>query len=142
MGIGLVSDFNWILPKFSGPSCANTFPMRRKLFQRQKIYFSKPRQTAENFNLGPLKDLDGLIDEVIALDSAKSYLRKQVIIERTVTGDLNKSADLATFQKKSETSHVSQHPFGYPAPNRGWKLHDMIEVIHGYLLSICNTDQI
>ena len=55
-----------------------------------------------NFNLGPLKDLDGLIDEVLALDSAKSYLRKQVTIGRTATGDLNKSAALATFQKKSE----------------------------------------
>ena len=44
-----------------------------------------------NFNLGPLKDLDGLIDEVLALDSAKP-----------ATGDLNKSAALATFQKKSE----------------------------------------
>ena len=55
-----------------------------------------------NFNLGPLKDLDGLIDEVLALDSAKSYLRKQVEIGRTTTGDLNKSAALATFQKKSE----------------------------------------
>ena len=54
-----------------------------------------------NFNLGPLKDLDGLIDEVLALDSAKSYLRKQVEIGRTTTGDLNKSAALATFQKKS-----------------------------------------
>ena len=54
-----------------------------------------------NFNLGPLKDLDGLIDEVLALDSAKSYLRKQVTIGRTATGDLNKSAALATFQKKS-----------------------------------------
>ena len=42
-----------------------------------------------NFNLGPLKDLDGLIDEVLALDSAKSYLRKQVEIGRTTTGDLN-----------------------------------------------------
>ena len=55
-----------------------------------------------NFNLGPLKDLDGIIDEVLALDSAKSYLRKQVTIGRTATGDLNKSAALATFQKKSE----------------------------------------
>ena len=55
-----------------------------------------------NINLGPLKDLDGLIDEVLALDSAKSYLRKQVTIGRTATGDLNKSAALATFQKKSE----------------------------------------
>ena len=53
-----------------------------------------------NFNLGPLKDLDGLIDEVLALDSAKSYLRKQVTIGRTVT-------DLAKFQKKGEKSHIS-----------------------------------
>ena len=45
-----------------------------------------------NFDLGPLKDLDGLIDEVLALDSAKSYLRKQVTIGRTATGDLNKRA--------------------------------------------------
>ena len=43
----------------------------QKLFQRQKIYFSKSRQRAENFNLGPLKDLEVLIDEVLALDSAK-----------------------------------------------------------------------
>ena len=49
-----------------------------------------------------MKDLDGLIDEVLAIDSAKSYLKKQVTIGRTVTGDLNKSADSATFQKKSE----------------------------------------
>ena len=42
-------------------------------------------------SLGPLKDLDGLIDEVLALDSAKP-----------ATGDLNKSAALATFKKKSE----------------------------------------
>ena len=74
--------------------------MRRKLFQRRKIYFSKSRQRGENFNLGPLKDLDGLIDEVLALDSTKSYLRKQVTIGRTVTGYLNKSAGLATFHKK------------------------------------------
>ena len=69
-----------------------------------------------NFNLGPLKDLDGLIDEVLALDSAKSYLRKQVEIGRTTTGDLNKSA--ATFQKKSEKSCIFLHHFGNPAPNR------------------------
>ena len=71
-----------------------------------------------NFNLGPLKDLDGLIDEVLALDSAKSYLRKQVEIGRTTTGDLNKSAVVATFQKKSEKSCIFLHHFGNPAPNR------------------------
>ena len=59
-------------------------------------------------------DLNGLIDEVLALNSTKSYLMKQVITGRTVTGDLNKNADLATFQKKSEKSHISQHPFGNP----------------------------
>ena len=62
--------------------------MRRKIFQRQNIYFSNTRQRAEDFYLGPLKDLDGLIDEVLSLDSAKSYLRKQVTIGRTATGDL------------------------------------------------------
>ena len=39
-----------------------------------------------DFNLGSLKD--GLIDEVLALDSAKSYLRKQVTIGRTAKGQL------------------------------------------------------
>ena len=115
--MGLVSDFYWILAKF-WPSSTNTFPIRRKLFQRQKIFFSESRQRAECFNVGPLKDLDGLIDEILALDSAKSYLRKQVTIGRTVTGDLNKRAALATFQKKSEKSHIFQHHFGNPAPNK------------------------
>jgi hypothetical protein len=38
---------------------------------------------------------------VLALCSTKFYLRKKVKIGRTTTGDLNKSAALATFQKKS-----------------------------------------
>ena len=58
-------------------------------------HFSNVRKTFPRF-------LDFLIDEVLALDSAKSYLRKQVEIGRTTTGDLNKSAALATFQKKRE----------------------------------------
>ena len=39
----LVSDFYWILAKF-WPSCADNYPMRREILQRQKIYASKPRQ--------------------------------------------------------------------------------------------------
>ena len=39
-------------------------------------------------------------------------------IGRTATGALNKSAALATFQKKSEKSLIFQHHFGNPAPNR------------------------
>jgi hypothetical protein len=53
------------------PYSANTF---------QK--FSRSRQKKEKkTNLGPLKDLNGLIDEVLALNSANSYLRKQIKLE-------------------------------------------------------------
>ena len=86
------------------------FPMWGKLFKK----FLDP----DKKKLGPLKDLDGLIDEVLALDYAKSYLRMQFEIGRTATGDLNKSAALATFQKKSEKSHIFLHHFGNPAPNK------------------------
>ena len=51
------------------------------------------------FNLGPLHLLEGLISEVLALESTKCYLRKQGIV---VTNDTNKSAALGTFQKKNE----------------------------------------
>ncbi len=37
LGIGLIFNFYWIWPKF-WPSCANTFPMRRELFQRQESH--------------------------------------------------------------------------------------------------------
>ena len=76
-----------------GQHCAKGLYLHPENFSKELVL---------NFNLGPLKDLDGLIDEVLALDSAKSYLRKQVTIGRTATGDINKSAALATFQKKSE----------------------------------------
>ena len=49
---------------------------------------------------------------------------------------LHKSADLVTFRKKSRKSHISQHPFENPAPDRVWKLYDMIEIIHGYVVSV------
>ena len=44
------------------------------------------------------------------------YLKKKVKIGRKITGDLNKSAALATFQKKSKKSRIFQHHFGNPAP--------------------------
>ena len=74
--------------------------MRGKTLPDRKYVFQNPDKKLKKFLC--LKDLDGLIDEVLALDSAKSYLRKQVEIGRTTTGDFNKSAALATFQKKSE----------------------------------------
>jgi hypothetical protein len=52
-------------------SFSNTFPMRGKLFQIFLDPDNFSKKLGFNFNLGPLKDLDVLID------SAKSYLRKQ-----------------------------------------------------------------
>ena len=54
------------------------------------------------FNLGPLHLLDGLINEVLTLDTTKSFLRKQIKVERVVTNNLNKSSAIASFQKESE----------------------------------------
>jgi hypothetical protein len=51
------------------------------------------------FNLGPMHLLEGLIGEVLALESPKCYLRKQGIV---VTDDTNKSTALGTLQKKNE----------------------------------------
>ena len=54
------------------------------------------------FNLGPMHLLEGLVAEVLAMDTAKFYLRKEIKIGRVVTDDLNKSSAMATFQKKNE----------------------------------------
>ena len=54
------------------------------------------------FNLGPLHLLDGFIDEILALETTKSYLRKEIKFGRVVTNDLNKSAVVGSFQKKNE----------------------------------------
>ena len=67
------------------------------------------------FNLGPMHLLEGLIGEVLALESPKCYLRKQGIV---VTDDTNKSTALGTLQKKMNRNRVSQSLFGFPAPSR------------------------
>ena len=46
--------------------------------------------------------LDGLVGEVLALNTTKSYLREAVSIGRTVTKDLNKSASIGSFQDRNE----------------------------------------
>ena len=54
----------------------------------------------------PLHLLNSFTEEIFALDTKKSYLRKQIKIERIMTVDLNRSAALALFQKKTkEKSH-------------------------------------
>ena len=50
----------------------------------------------------PMHLLDGLVGEVLALHTTKSYLREAVSIGRTVTKDLNKSASIGSFQERNE----------------------------------------
>ena len=71
MALFLISSESW---QSFCQAVQQTFPIKRKTIARKKICFSKSRQKAEKKLC--LKDLDGLIDEVLALDSANSYLRK------------------------------------------------------------------
>ena len=54
------------------------------------------------FDLGPIHLLDGLIDEIMRTDSSKSYIRKKNKLSRVVSKNVNKSAAIQTFEKKSE----------------------------------------
>ena len=71
-----------------------------------KNRFLKPENFSKEivlrFNLGPMHLLDGLVGEVLALNTTKSYLREAVSIGRTVTKDLNKSASIGSFQERNE----------------------------------------
>ena len=67
LGIGLISDFYWILAVLA--KLCKHFSDERKSLARTENIFSKSRQKPEKFHLGSLKELD----EVLELDSAKSY---------------------------------------------------------------------
>ena len=45
-------------------------------------------------NLGPMHLWDGLINEVLAYDNNKTYVRNENIIRRLVSKDINKSGKL------------------------------------------------
>ena len=54
-------------------------------------------------NLGPLNELKGLINEVLASDPDRSYLRKEDRISQLVASkDVHKSSAIATFQTNNE----------------------------------------
>ena len=54
-------------------------------------------------NLGPLNVLKGLINEVLASDPDRSYLRKEDRISQlTASNDVHKSAAIASFQTINE----------------------------------------
>ena len=54
------------------------------------------------FNLGPLHLLDGLINEVLASDNSKNYIRGEKLASRTKSKDLNKSSGLTTCEENQE----------------------------------------
>ena len=64
-------------------------------------------------NLGPLHLMDNLINEVIANDPGKSYVRKGSVLSRVVSKDLNKSAAIATFERKNEKKSRFPHSFWF-----------------------------
>ena len=80
-----------------------------------KNRFLKPENFSKEivlrFNLGPMHLLDGLVGEVLALNTTKSYLREAVSIGRTVTKDLNKSASIGSFQERNEKKSRFPHSF-------------------------------
>ena len=70
MALFLISSESW---QSFCQAVQQTFPIRGKSLPDRKHLFQNPKKLKKNLCL---KDLDGLIDEVLALDSANSYLRK------------------------------------------------------------------
>ena len=71
MALFLISSGFW---KSFCQAVQQAFPIRGKALPDRKYVFQNPDKKLKKFLC--LKDLDGLIDEVLALDSANSYLRK------------------------------------------------------------------
>ena len=55
------------------------------------------------FNLGPLHKLDGLVAEIVAFNSKKSYVSEEKRISQLLSGDPAKSNAISTFEKKDKT---------------------------------------
>ena len=70
------------------------------------------------FNLPPLHHSDGLVNEVLAFDSNKTYVRKGSRLSKIVSQDVNKSAAIGTFEKKSETKAYLPESFWNPSMSK------------------------
>ena len=68
-------------------------------------------------NLGPLNELKRLINEVLASDPDRSYLRKEDRISQLAASkDVHKSAAIATFQSNNENK--SRFPKSFWSENQ------------------------
>ena len=70
------------------------------------------------FDLGPIHLLDGLIDEIMHSDSSKSYIRKENKLSRVVSKNVNKSAAIHIFEKKSEEKLCFLISFWFENPKK------------------------
>ena len=55
------------------------------------------------WDLGPLHHSDGLVKEVLAFDTNKTYVMTGVIASMMASKEVGKSAAISTFEKKDET---------------------------------------
>ena len=70
------------------------------------------------FNLGPLHKLEGLVAEVLAFDSSKRFFRKETRMSKLISKDVNKSASIATFEKKDESKSRLPDSFWDSCPTK------------------------
>ena len=62
-------------------------------------------------NLGSLHILNDFIDDIFSNDSKKSYIRKETRTTQIISKDCNKSAAIASFQKRNEEK--SRYPTAF-----------------------------
>ena len=66
------------------------------------------------FNLGPLHLSDGLINEILAFDANKTYLRVGTDPNRLTTKNVYKSSGVGGFEKRDETKSRLPESFWSP----------------------------
>ena len=55
----------------------------------------------QHFNKGPIHLLNSLIDDILALETEKSYLRKETRMSKIVSKNINKSTATEGFEKSN-----------------------------------------
>mgnify|MGYP001479848602 CR=1 FL=1 len=70
------------------------------------------------FNLGPLHHSDGLIKEILAFDSKKTYIMTGTIASRMASKEVGKSSAISTFEEKDETKSRLPDSFWTPSTSK------------------------
>ena len=70
------------------------------------------------FNLGPLHHSDGLVKEVLAFDTKKTYIMTGTIASRMASKEVGKSSAISTFEEKDETKSRLPDSFWTPSSSK------------------------